>query len=198
MSTSCSSPLFAFRRGPWSPWGHMWQQSGLFPTRRANGKAFPEQPESRKQIILSKTSAHQDHERGRRTISVAPGDKGTQSSVLTSHHLVVYSHKMLFCQMPEYTFLIPQRSLLRFPRESNIREVSQGISSGGWVALVVKNPPASAGDARDAGSVPGQEDPLEEGMATRSSVLAWRIPRIEDLEGCSPQGHKELDTTEVT
>ena len=129
---------------------------------------------------------------------MAPGDKGTQSSVLTSHHLVVYSHKMLFCQMPEYTFLIPQRSLLRFPRESNIREVSQGISSGGWVALVVKNPPANAGDARDAGSVPGQEDPLEEGMATRSSVLAWRIPRIEDLEGCSPQGHKELDTTEVT
>jgi hypothetical protein len=74
--------------------------------------------------------------------------------------------------MPEYTFLIPQRSLLTFPRESNIREVPQDISSGGWVALVVKNPPANAGDARDAGSVPGQQDPLEEGMATHSSVLA--------------------------
>ena len=40
------------------------------------------------------------------------------------------------------------------------------------------------------------EDPLEEGMATRSSVLAWRIPWI--LAGCSPWGHKVLDTTEVT
>ena len=33
------------------------------------------------------------------------------------------------------------------------------------VALVVKNPPANAGDLRDAGLIPGQEDPLEEGMA---------------------------------
>ena len=41
---------------------------------------------------------------------------------------------------------------------------------------VVKNPPASAGDARDVGSILGQEDPLEEEMATCSSLLAWRIP----------------------
>ena len=26
----------------------------------------------------------------------------------------------------------------------------------------------------------GQEDPLEEGMATYSSILAWRIPRTEE------------------
>ena len=38
------------------------------------------------------------------------------------------------------------------------------------MALVVKNPPANAGDIR------GQEDPLEEGMATHSSIFAWRIP----------------------
>ena len=36
----------------------------------------------------------------------------------------------------------------------------------------------------------GWEDPLEEGMATHSSILAWRIPRTEE-SGC-----KELDTTE--
>ena len=29
----------------------------------------------------------------------------------------------------------------------------------------------------------GQEDPLEEGMATHSSILAWRIPRTEEPEG---------------
>ena len=33
--------------------------------------------------------------------------------------------------------------------------------------------------AGDLGSIPG-EDPLEEGMATHSSVLAWRIPWTEE------------------
>ena len=44
------------------------------------------------------------------------------------------------------------------------------------VVLVVKNLPASAGDVRDAGSIQGQEHPLEDGMATHFSILAWRIP----------------------
>ena len=43
------------------------------------------------------------------------------------------------------------------------------------VALLVKNLPANAGDMRDKGSIPGGEDLPEEGMATHSSVLAWRI-----------------------
>ena len=37
---------------------------------------------------------------------------------------------------------------------------------------MVKNPPANAGDVRDAGLILGREDPLEEGMATHSSILA--------------------------
>ena len=41
---------------------------------------------------------------------------------------------------------------------------------------MVKNPPANAGDIRDMGSIPGSEDPLEEGVATHSGILAWRIP----------------------
>ena len=41
---------------------------------------------------------------------------------------------------------------------------------------VVKNPPANAGDGRDAVWSLGWEDPLEEGMATHSSILVWRIP----------------------
>ena len=41
---------------------------------------------------------------------------------------------------------------------------------------MVKNPPAKAGDARDAGLILGREDPLEEEMATHSSILAWRSP----------------------
>ena len=43
------------------------------------------------------------------------------------------------------------------------------------VALVVNNPPANEGEARDTGSL-SQEDALEEGVATQSSILAWRIP----------------------
>ena len=43
----------------------------------------------------------------------------------------------------------------------------------------------------------GREDPLEEGMATHSSILAWRIPWTEDLAGYSLWGQKELDMTEV-
>ena len=33
----------------------------------------------------------------------------------------------------------------------------------------------SACNAGDPGSIPGREDPLKEGMATHSSILAWRI-----------------------
>ena len=44
------------------------------------------------------------------------------------------------------------------------------------MALVVENPPASSGDVGDSGSILGWEDPLEEGMATHSGFLAWRIP----------------------
>ena len=43
------------------------------------------------------------------------------------------------------------------------------------VALVVKNLLANAGDERDMVPSLGPEDPLEEGMATHSSILAWTI-----------------------
>ena len=44
---------------------------------------------------------------------------------------------------------------------------------------MVKNPPANGGDIKDMGLIPGQEDPLEEGTETHSSILAWRIPWTE-------------------
>lgn len=40
------------------------------------------------------------------------------------------------------------------------------------VSLEVKNPPANAVDVKDAGSIPGLEGPLEEGMTAHSSILA--------------------------
>ena len=48
---------------------------------------------------------------------------------------------------------------------------------------MVKNPPANAGDIRDAGLSLGWEDPLEKDMVTHSSILAWRIPRTEKPGG---------------
>uniref|UniRef100_A0AC11CVQ6 Uncharacterized protein n=1 Tax=Ovis aries TaxID=9940 RepID=A0AC11CVQ6_SHEEP len=40
----------------------------------------------------------------------------------------------------------------------------------------------------------GQEDPLQKGMATHSSILAWRIPWTEEPD-YSPWGRKESDAT---
>ena len=50
----------------------------------------------------------------------------------------------------------------------------------------------SACNVGDLGSISGWEDSLEKGKATRSSILAWRIP----IDLCSPWSHKELDMTE--
>ena len=53
---------------------------------------------------------------------------------------------------------------------------------------MVKNLPANAGDTGDTGSSLGQEDPLEEEMATHSSILAWEIPWIEEPGGLQSMG----------
>ena len=45
-------------------------------------------------------------------------------------------------------------------------------------ALLVKNPPANAGNVRDAGSIPGLGRPPEEGNG--NPLLAWRIPWTEE------------------
>ena len=42
----------------------------------------------------------------------------------------------------------------------------------------------------------GQEDPLEEGMATHSTILAWRIPWTEEPGGLQSEGRNELDRSQ--
>ena len=42
----------------------------------------------------------------------------------------------------------------------------------------------------------GWENPLEEGMATQSSILAWRISMDREARGLQFMGHKESDMTE--
>ena len=63
---------------------------------------------------------------------------------------------------------------------------------------MVKNLPAVQESQETQVPSLGQEDPLEEGTATHSSILAWRIPRTEGPGGQQSMGLQELDTTEVT
>ena len=58
-----------------------------------------------------------------------------------------------------------------------------GSDLNSHVAQVVKSSPASVEDVKDMGSILGWEDPLEEGMAVHSSILAWRIPFTEEPGG---------------
>ena len=53
---------------------------------------------------------------------------------------------------------------------------------------MVKNLPANAGDM---GSTLGREDPLEEEMATRSSILAWEISETEEPGGLQSTGSQK-------
>ena len=53
------------------------------------------------------------------------------------------------------------------------------------VALMVKNIPAMR--ETQVQSL-GWKDPLEKGMATHSSILAWRVPRTEEPGGLQPMG----------
>ena len=64
--------------------------------------------------------------------------------------------------------------------------------------IEAKNPPANAGDVQDMGSISGLEDPLEEGVATHSSILGWRISWIEELGGLQSMGLQKLRFYSVT
>ena len=57
---------------------------------------------------------------------------------------------------------------------------------------VVKNPLVNAGDVGDAGSIPGWGGSLEKGVATHSSVLAWRIAWTEEADGLQSMGPQRV------
>ena len=58
---------------------------------------------------------------------------------------------------------------MNIPIENELSYMALWASQG---VLVVKNPPANIGDIGEVGSVPG--------LATHSSILAWRIPWTEE------------------
>ena len=57
---------------------------------------------------------------------------------------------------------------------------------------MVKNTPVNAEDTEDMARSLGQEDPLEEEMATHSSILAWRIPWTEELGRLQSMGSQRI------
>ena len=62
---------------------------------------------------------------------------------------------------------------------------------------VGENVPASEEDAGNVGSISSQEDPLEEEMATHSSILGETIPRTEEPARLQSMWLKEPDMTEL-
>ena len=78
----------------------------------------------------------------------------------------------------------------RWGKSDRERQISYDITYAWTVSLVaqkVKNLPAM--QETQVWSL-GQEEPLEEGMATHSSVLSWRIPGQKNLAGYGPWGHE--------
>ena len=63
---------------------------------------------------------------------------------------------------------------------------------------MVKNPPANTGDARDTGSIPGFERSPGGGYGNPLQFLPGESYGQRSLDGYSPEGYKELDTTEAT
>ena len=75
----------------------------------------------------------------------------------------------------------------RSPGEGNGHPLQYSRASLG--AQTVKNPPA-VWETRIRSL--GGEDPLEKGMATHSSILAWRIPWTEDPGGLQFMGSRRV------
>ena len=65
--------------------------------------------------------------------------------------------------------------------------------------IVIKNPPANAGDTRDAGSIPELGSSPGRGHGNPLQYSCLENPHGQrSLAGYSPRGRKESDTTEVT
>ena len=65
------------------------------------------------------------------------------------------------------------------------------------MVLVVKNPPAKAGDVIEVARYLGRKDPLEKGMVTHSSILAWRILWTEEPGGLQSIGSESDKTAAI-
>ena len=72
---------------------------------------------------------------------------------------------------------------LLFIFDDNISKEFSGTGGLSLVALVIKNLLAKSGDIKEVGSIPVLGRSPEEGKATHSSIVAWRIPWTEEPGG---------------
>ena len=96
---------------------------------------------------------------------------------VTQHHWK-WEHFLILCHTqfgPKSLFFVPDSWSEGLRRKERFRFIID--FPGG---AVIKNPPASVGDTGDVDWSLGWEDPLEEAVATYPSVLAWKIPWIEE------------------
>ena len=77
-------------------------------------------------------------------------------------------------------------------RTAWVLELGRGWAGAPHVALMVRNLPASVGNMRVRARSPGRKDPLKEGLAARSSTLAWRVPWTEEPGGLQPMGSQRV------
>ena len=66
------------------------------------------------------------------------------------------------------------------------------------MAPVAKNPSVDAGGVRDTSSIPGSGRSPGRGMATHSSILAWRIPWTEEPGGLQSMGSHTVRHDQAT
>ena len=103
-------------------------------------------------------------------------------------------------QIPGLTSIQDFRWALLFPLHMEKRlnspsflEILKGLLHPWWLSS--KESACSTGDVEVRVQSLGQEDPLEEEMATHSSILASEIPWTEEPDGLQSMGSQELDTT---
>ena len=101
-------------------------------------------------------------------------NKEVTLSSLTHTHTHTHSNTFIYIYAYMYTSIYTSACIYMYIYHSGF----PGGSSG-------KEPGCLPGDITDAHSIlgSGREDPLEEGMATHSRILAWRIPWTEEPGG---------------
>ena len=83
---------------------------------------------------------------------------------------------------------MPWRLVLEYMAKEWERGMNCCQNWASQVALVVRNPLPMKETQETQIRFLGQEDPLEEGMATHSRILAWRILWIEETGGLRSMG----------
>ena len=115
---------------------------------------------------------------------------------MTTHSSILYTYTyVLYMYIQSYTYYILYLHKL-YKLIHKLYTYSIYVLEASLVAQLVKNSPVMQETWETWVRSLGWEDPLEKGMATHSSILAWRIPWTGSLAGYSPWVCKESDMTE--